>query len=173
MGAVGLVFGAKLCRHWRSWLLLTVLITIVGGFVLAAAAAGDRTDAVFPRYLARHGYDAIVYTSPGQGRLAPQPEIAQVVPVRMPFYDRPQIVKLVAGRLPDQSSPAEALASFTLQRDYGVRPGTVITLRLAGASQRDAVFKAMAGVLVTANVLAAIPALSAARARPGRLLRTE
>jgi hypothetical protein len=30
-----------------------------------------------------------------------------------------------------------------------------------------------AGVLVTANVLAAIPAVSAARARPGRLLRTE
>jgi hypothetical protein len=30
-----------------------------------------------------------------------------------------------------------------------------------------------AGVLVTANALAAIPALSAARSRPGRLLRTE
>jgi len=169
MGAVGLVFGAKLRRYWRSWLLLTMLIAIVGGFVLAATAAGDRTDSAFPRYLARHGYDAIVYTSPGQGRLASQPEIAQVVRVPMPFYDRPrcscghqidpglfavrevpaaalpQIVKLVVGRLPDQSSPAEALASFTLQRDYGVRPGTVITLRMAGASQRDAVFKAMAG----------------------------
>jgi putative ABC transport system permease protein len=30
-----------------------------------------------------------------------------------------------------------------------------------------------AGVLITANVLAAIPALSAARSRPGRVLRTE
>jgi predicted lysophospholipase L1 biosynthesis ABC-type transport system permease subunit len=30
-----------------------------------------------------------------------------------------------------------------------------------------------AGALVTANILAAIPALSAARARPGRVLRTE
>jgi hypothetical protein len=29
------------------------------------------------------------------------------------------------------------------------------------------------GVLVTANVLAAIPALSATRARPGRVLRAE
>jgi len=90
MGAVGLVFGAKLRRYWRSWLLLTVLIAIVGGFVLAATAAGDRTDSAFPRYLARHGYDAIVYTSPEQGRLAPQPEIAQVVRVPMPFYDRPR-----------------------------------------------------------------------------------
>ena len=89
MGAVWLVFGVKLRRYWRSWLLLSLLIAIVSGFVLAAIAAGDRTDSAFPRYLARHGYDAIVYTSPEQVRLAPQPEIAQVVPVLMPFYDRP------------------------------------------------------------------------------------
>jgi hypothetical protein len=37
-----------------------VLITIVGGFVLAATAAGRRTDSAFPRYVASHGYDAIV-----------------------------------------------------------------------------------------------------------------
>jgi hypothetical protein len=61
VGAVGLVFGAKLRRYWRSWLLLTMLIAIVSGFVLAAAAARDRTDSAFPRYRARHGYDAVVY----------------------------------------------------------------------------------------------------------------
>ena len=38
-----------------------------------------------------------------------------------------RVAKLVAGRMPDPSSPLEALASFTLQRDYGVRLGTVIT----------------------------------------------
>ena len=87
----------------------------------------------------------------------------------MPFYDQPlcschrqintgsfavrevppgslgRVAKLVAGRMPDPSSPVEALASFTLQRDYGVRLGTVITLPMAGASQRQAVFKALAG----------------------------
>jgi len=47
--------------------------------------------------------------------------------------------------MPDPSSPVEALASFTLQRDYGVRLGTVITLPMAAASQREAVFKALAG----------------------------
>jgi hypothetical protein len=62
MGAVGLVFGAKRRRYWRSWLLLAALIAIVSGFVLAATAAGDRTDSAFPRYLAQHGYDAVVYT---------------------------------------------------------------------------------------------------------------
>jgi hypothetical protein len=39
MGAVRLVFGAKLRRHWRSWLLLSLLIAVASGFVLAATAA--------------------------------------------------------------------------------------------------------------------------------------
>jgi hypothetical protein len=166
MGAVGLVFGAKLRRHWRSWLLLTVLIAIVSGFALAATAAGDRTDSAFPRYVASHGYDAIVY---GFQPLPKLPEVAHVTAVQMPFYGTPRcscgrhieqgafsirevpavdqhrVLKLVAGRMPDQSSPAEALVSFTLQRDYGVGLGTVFTLPMAAASQWPAVRKAMAG----------------------------
>jgi putative ABC transport system permease protein len=169
MRAVWLVFGAKLRRYWRSWLLLTVLIAIVSGFVLAAVAAGDRTDSAFPRYVASHGYDAIVYTVKPLPDLARLPGVAQVTTVTLPFAGQPRCscghrinygqfavrevpagalhrtVKLVAGRLPDQSSRTEGLASFTLQRDYGVRPGTVITVPLAGASQREAVFKALAG----------------------------
>ena len=85
MGAVGLVFGAKLRRYWRSWLLLSLLIAIVSGFVLAATAAGNRTDSAFPRYLARHGYDAIVYTDKALPQLARQPGVAKAVTVRMPF----------------------------------------------------------------------------------------
>src|SRR5690242_10930154 len=56
-----------------------------------------------------------------------------------------RVAKLVAGRMPDPSSPVEALASFTLERDYGVHLGTVITLPMAGASQRQAVFNALNG----------------------------
>ncbi len=169
MRAVRLVFVAKLRRHWRSWLLLSLLIAVAGGVVLAAAAAGRRTDSAFPRYVASHGYDAIVYSVRPLPRLARLPEVAQVTPVRMPFYGQPRcscqrrinmsafsvrevppaglrrVAKLVVGRMPDQSSPHEALASFTLQRDYGVRPGTVITLPMAAASQWDAVLEAMAG----------------------------
>jgi hypothetical protein len=170
MGAVGLVFGVKLRRYWRSWLLLTVLIAIVSGFVLAATAAGDRTDSAFPRYVARHGYDAIVYTVKPLPGLAQLPGVAQVTRVNFPFAGQPRCscghqinygefavrevpagaldraVKLVAGRMPDQSSRVEALASYTLQRDYGVRPGTVITVPLAAASQRKAVFAALNGL---------------------------
>ena len=167
MRAVWLVLVAGFRRQWRSWVLLGLLIAVASGFVLASTAAGRRTDAAFPRYVASHGYDAIVYTV--QPLPKGLPGVAHVTPVQMPFYDQPlcschrqiskgsfsvrevppaslgRVAKLVAGRMPDPSSPVEALASFTLQRDYGVRLGTVITLPMAGASQRKAIFKALAG----------------------------
>jgi hypothetical protein len=169
VGAVCLVFRTKLRRHWRSWLLLSLLIAVLASFVLAATAAGRRTDSAFPRYLASHGYDAIMYSPQPLPELTQLPEVAQVIPAQLPFYGQPQcscgrqintavfavrelttaglhrVAKLVAGRLPDPSSPGEALASFTLQRDYGVHPGTVIRLPLAAASQRQAEFSALAG----------------------------
>ena len=61
MRAVWLVLMAGFRRQWRSWLLLTLLIAVASGFVLAATAAGGRTDSAFPRYVASHGYDVIVY----------------------------------------------------------------------------------------------------------------
>src|SRR6266566_4792411 len=167
MRAVWLVLAAEFRRRWRSWLLLGLLIAVASGFVLASTAAGRRTDSAFPRYVASHGYDAIVYTvQPLPKRM---PEVAQLTPVQMPFYGQPgcschrtintgafsvrevppaslgRVAKLVAGRMPDPSSPVEALASFTLQRDYGVRLGTVISLPMPAASQRQAVFNAMNG----------------------------
>src|SRR6185437_1752637 len=154
MRAVWLVLVAGFRRQWRSWVLLSLLIAVASGFVLASAAAGRRTDSAFPRYVASHGYDGIVYTVQPLPKLG-QDVVAQVVPVQMPFYGQPgcschrtintgafsvrevppaslgRVAKLVAGRMPDPSSPVEALASFTLQRDYGVRLGTVITLPMA------------------------------------------
>jgi hypothetical protein len=168
MRAVWVVLVAGFRRQWRSWLLLSLLIAVASGFVLASTAAGRRTDSAFPRYVASHGYDAIVYTVQPLPKLG-QDVVAQVVPVQMPFYGQPacschrtintgafsvrevppaslgRVAKLVTGRMPDPSSPVEALASFTLQRDYGVRLGTVITLPMAAASQRQAVFNALAG----------------------------
>jgi hypothetical protein len=84
--------------------------------------------------------------------------VAQVTPVQMPFDGQPvcschrrintgsfsvrevppgslgRVASLVVGRMLDPSSPVEALASFTLQRDYGVRIGSVITLPMAAAT---------------------------------------
>ena len=169
MGAILLVLTARGRHYWRSWLLLGLVVAIGAGFVLAAVTAGRRADSAFPRFATSHGYDAIVYSAQTLPKLATLPEVSQVTLIRAPFYGQPlcscgrqinqsdfavrevpaaalgRVVKLVSGRLPDQASVHEALASFTLQRDYGIGPGTVIRLPMAAASQWGAVLKAMAG----------------------------
>jgi ABC-type lipoprotein release transport system permease subunit len=170
MGAVRLVFGARRRGHWRSWLGLCLLVALVSGLVMAATAAGRRTDQAFPRYLAAHGYDAIVYTVTPRPQLARLPEVAAATPVSLPFYGPPtctchsiqvdendftvrevppadlaRVAKLVAGRMPDQGAADEALASFTMARDNGVRVGTRIRLPMYAPSQRAAAFASLAG----------------------------
>jgi hypothetical protein len=44
---------AQLRQHWKSWLALAALVTLVGGLVMAAAATGRRTAAAFPGFVAR------------------------------------------------------------------------------------------------------------------------
>jgi ABC-type lipoprotein release transport system permease subunit len=81
------------------------------------------------------------------------PQVTQVTPVRVPWVaavgcascaainasgspdafelappDLARTVKLVAGRIPDQSDPGEALASSTFADDSGVRVGSVIQI---------------------------------------------
>ena len=70
--------------------MLSLLIAVAGGFVLAGTAAGDRTDSAFPRYVASHGYDAIVYSAQPLPKLARLPEVAQVTPAQLPFYGQPR-----------------------------------------------------------------------------------
>jgi putative ABC transport system permease protein len=167
VGAIAVVFAARSRRYWRSWLALAVLVALGTGLVLAAVTAGRRADSAFPRFVAAHGYDAIVYTSRPLP-LATLPEVTQAVPITAPFHAAPwcscgktiddgdfavrqaapadltRMVKLVSGRMPDQSNPREAVASFTMQRDYGIGPGTLIRFQLPGPDQRDAIMAAMA-----------------------------
>ena len=163
MGAVRLVFGAELRRRWRSWLILVVLIAVVAGLVLAAAAAGRRTATAFPRFVASHGYDVYIYNQkpvPGLSRL---PGVSSVTAIDNPASGHPsctcttrainpsnfyinelspdalrRVVKLVDGQMPDESSPYDVLASFTLQQDYGVHIGSVIQVPLYASSQLSA-----------------------------------
>ena len=163
MGAVRLVFGAELRHRWRSWLILVVLIAVVAGLVLAAAAAGRRTATAFPRFVASHGYDVYIYNQkpvPGLTRL---PGVSSVTTIANPASGQPtcsctthainpsnfyinelsptalrRVVKLVAGQMPAESSPYDVLASFTLQQDYGVHIGSVIHAPLYALSQLSA-----------------------------------
>ncbi len=154
MGAVSMVLHARLRQHWKSWLALAALVALVGGFVMAAATTGRRTAAAFPGFVARHGYDAIVYSGRPLPGLARIPQVAQVTPVLAPYsfpirctscrkqigFDASlavfevapgslsRVVKLLSGRMPDQSSPDEVLASYTLAKDYGVHIGSVFQI---------------------------------------------
>jgi hypothetical protein len=151
VGAVVILLRTQRRQHWRSWLALAVLVALAGGFVIAAATTARRTAAAFPDFVARHGYDAIVYSVHPLPTLARIPQVASVTPVPGPvdfpvacdtctkpiasgsfgLFEIPpaglaRTVKLLQGRLPDQSDPGEVLASYTLARDKNVRLGSVI-----------------------------------------------
>ena len=163
MGAVRLVFGAELRRRWRSWLILVLLIALVGGLALAAAAAGRRTATAFPRFVASHGYDVYIFNQKPVPGLSKLPGVSSVTTIANPATGQPtcactthaitpsnfyinelspaalrRVVKLVAGRMPAESSPFDVLASFTLQQDYGVHIGSVINAPLYASSQLPA-----------------------------------
>ena len=153
MRAVGMVLRAQLRQHGKSWLALAVLAALVGGLVMAATVTARATAAAFPGFLARYGYDDVVYTARPLPQLAKMPQVTQVTPVRAPFVaavgcascdainasgsldafelappDLARTVRLVAGRMPDQADPGEALASSTFADDSGVRVGSVIQI---------------------------------------------
>jgi ABC-type lipoprotein release transport system permease subunit len=164
-----LLFFAELRHRWRSWALLCVLIALVSGLVLAAGAAGRRTSSAFPQFVSAYGYDAFDYSLEPLPQIAHLPEVTSTVRVRLPTGGKPtcscteqintndfsvmelapsdlrRSVKLVAGRMPDQSSRREVLASFTLER-LGVHVGSVIRVPFFARSQRQA---ALAGGTVT------------------------
>jgi ABC-type lipoprotein release transport system permease subunit len=153
MRAVGMVLRAQVRQHGKSWLALAVLAALVGGLAMAATATARATAAAFPGFVARYGYDDVVYTARPLPQLATMPQVTQVTPVRAPWVaavgcascaainasgsldafelappDLARTVKLVAGQMPDQSDPGEALASASFADDSGVRVGSVIQI---------------------------------------------
>ncbi|HEY5026052.1 MAG TPA: ABC transporter permease, partial [Acidimicrobiales bacterium] len=128
-------------------------------------AAGRRTESAFPRFVAKYGIDAVGYATRPVPQLATLPEVASATRSVSPLSGRPtcachgvidptnfsvtvlpanpeSLSKLVAGRWPDESSPYQVLASFTLQQDFGVQLGTVIRVPFYAASQLSAYFSA-------------------------------
>jgi FtsX-like permease family len=163
MNPVRLMFRAELRRRWQSWLAIAVLISVVGGFVLAAAAAGHRTASAFPRFVTAYGYDALVYGLRPLPQIAPLAGVSSAAEAISPFEGQPTCScthinvtdlsvdvmapsarpawKLVAGHVPDQSAPDQVLASFSLEQ-AGVHVGTVIHVPFYTPSQEKVVFTA-------------------------------
>ena len=162
MGAVGFTFRAELRSRWKSWLVIAVLITLVGGFVLAATAAGRRTNAAVPVFVATYGYDASVYTGPDtqvpKHALIPevtastrilgidtgQPTCDCTRPLNPTQFSviasagGPRIWNLVAGHVPDPSDPYQVVVSANLIQAAGIHLGSVIHVPLYAASQTSA-----------------------------------
>lgn len=84
MRAIRVILAARFRIHWRGWLVLTLLVMIGTGAVLTSVTAGRRADSAFPRFVASHGYDAIVYSSKPLP-LAHLPSVASVVQLKAPF----------------------------------------------------------------------------------------
>lgn len=164
MSAVWFLWRAELRRRWRSWLALAVLVAIVGGLALAAAAAGRRTASAFPRYVRRYGYDSFVYSEQPLPKLPTLPEVASSVELPSPgngpldcgctrqlkpgsslsvFEGSPShlsaVVKVLSGRLPRRDALDEVAISFTLQRDLGLHVGSVIRIPFFSSAQAAAV----------------------------------
>lgn len=156
-----MAFRAKFRHRWRSWLVIALLISVVGGLVLAAMAAGRRTEAAFPQFVAAHGFDTDEYATQQVAKVAELPGVTSATLLVYPFTGQPTCActhpinptefgvvlppqkrrspfKLVSGRLPDPSAPDQVLASFTLQQDYGVHLGSVIRVPFYAASQAAA-----------------------------------
>jgi FtsX-like permease family len=158
MGTVVFALRAQARLRWRSWVAVTLLISVVGGLVLASMAAGRRTDAAFPAFLAQHGFDAAVYAQHPVPAVVGLPDVAAFATITGPLSGKPvcrcthpinpanlsveSIVShraapfaLVAGRLPYRARTNEVLASFTLQQQNDVQVGSVIHLPLYARSQ--------------------------------------
>jgi hypothetical protein len=161
VAAVFLVLRAEGRRRWRAWTALALLVALVGGTVLAAMAAGRRTEDAFPSFLAAHGFDAVVYAGAPWPRRVKLAEVTSVSELIGPDTGQPTcacshpinptdfgviftlptsrpVFKLVSGRLPDPRDPDQVLASFTLQKDDGVHLGTVVTVPFYAATQAAA-----------------------------------
>jgi hypothetical protein len=151
LGAVNLVLRAQLRHRWQSWLSMAILVSVVGGVVLATVAASRRTQAAFPSFVTHHGFDVEVYSLSPLPQLAHTANVERMTEMKGPDNGQPscpcthpinssnfsvvimaskgaQPFKLVSGRLPDPSKPNEVLASFTLQKDAGLRLGTTVTV---------------------------------------------
>ena len=87
--AMVMVLRGRLRRYWKSWLALSVLVAVAGGFVLASTLAARRTASAIPAFVARHGDNVVAYSPKPLPELARLPNVASVLPVITPFAGQP------------------------------------------------------------------------------------
>ena len=163
MGAVWLRLRAELRHQWRVWLALAMLLGVIGGIALTAAAGARRTDTAYPRFLrASHAAQLAVFPAlSGFGgyfrAVARLPQVSSSASAAFLQMSRPgpgaspfgltaeaspagddgvslDRVKVLAGRLFDPADPHAVMISQQLAGQEHLRPGG--TLHLIGYPQR-------------------------------------
>ena len=160
MTTIWLWVRSDLRQQWRVWLVLTLLIGLIGGSVLTAAAGARRTDTAFARLLRADNAADLLVSPQGSGfggyyhAVARLPQVASTatgitfnlaLPVRggTPDYEiqswaSPQNalnvamsrVKVIEGRMPDPKDPWAVVVNTGLATSRHLHPGD--TLRLLG-----------------------------------------
>ena len=107
-GIVGFRLVADLRRRWRGLLALSLLVAVLGGLVLAAAAGARRTSSAYARLLERVNPPELLVSPPGAPGSDPTPFYAEVV--RLPGV---RGLRLGAGlpMVPEAGTSSERLAA--------------------------------------------------------------
>jgi ABC-type lipoprotein release transport system permease subunit len=161
MRSIGLLFRAEWRRRRAAWIALAVLVSIIGATVLVGASAAQRTSSAFPQYLARYSYDAQVtgfkpfpkkfFHLPGVesialstyyfngnviagGHFAPAGDVNVMA---LPSTGLDRTIKLLWGTFPDAAN--EALVGYSMQQQYGLHVGSIVTVPFYSLAQRNAV----------------------------------
>ena len=97
MGAVWLRLRAELRQQWRAWLALAVLLGVIGGIALTAAAGARRTDTAYPRFLRQSNAADLLVSGPRDARLVAVAPGLTLAP--LDWWEAPgRVLEAAAGR---------------------------------------------------------------------------
>lgn len=163
MESVWFILRAQARLRWRPVLGLALLLSLIGGIALTAAAGARRTDTAYPRLL-RQSHAADLLVAPARsgfagyfGAVARLPQVASMAPTAFldiklpgtsPFSDlsaeanpngaegvRIDRVKILSGRLFDTADPHTVMINQQLADQEHLRPGGI--LHLVGYPQKN------------------------------------
>jgi hypothetical protein len=162
MGFPAFVARLQIRRRWRSLVVLTIFVAVVGGIATALIAGARRSSSVVQRYFAttipyrfQVGAQRLprsrLTALPGVERADPEAYFGSVyvkpdgrvgAGINGTTYDRASIdptIRVVAGRIPTQDDPSAVLVNEAFVQQFGLHPGDRLTVRTFALSDADAV----------------------------------
>ena len=158
MRAVMCLAACKIRTRWRAWAFLALLVGVVGGAVLTAAAGASRTDSAYPRFLENSKATDVLVSPANSGlggdhaALARLPDVAEIAPIvgleagplapgattatavvfaplDSSFGQTVEIPKMLAGRQPQPGRPDEVAIDQIAAADLHLRVGSKLEMQ--------------------------------------------